>query len=209
MIGTMLKRTPGVFRGSCGDGMSEGISKLEAAQRQLDCAIRLFFENEDSLAVHTLAHAALRVLLDLYRHRGRDDFHQQLDSLVEERLGWRGFNRVPNFLKHADQDPEELLRWHSPEDTFCTLGFAAILYRRMLGRFTPEMRAFDNWITVLHHDEFDLPADPDPDIEAAFRESIELLSNASWEERLKLGRTLIEAYRINPNIGGMGAPEGL
>jgi hypothetical protein len=31
-----------------------GISKLEAAQRQLDCAIRLRIAREDSLAAHTL-----------------------------------------------------------------------------------------------------------------------------------------------------------
>ena len=39
-----------------------GINKMEAAQRQLDCAIRLLEMEEDSRAIHTLAYAAFRVL---------------------------------------------------------------------------------------------------------------------------------------------------
>lgn len=41
------------------------ITKLEAAQRQLNAAIRLFFIDEDELAVHTIASAAYRLINDL------------------------------------------------------------------------------------------------------------------------------------------------
>ena len=41
------------------------ISKLEAGSRQLDSAIRMFFNNEDILAVHTVSRAAFRVLFDI------------------------------------------------------------------------------------------------------------------------------------------------
>lgn len=49
------------------------VTKLAAAQRQLTAAIRLFFANEDELAVHTIAHAAYRLLSDLKANRGRDE----------------------------------------------------------------------------------------------------------------------------------------
>ena len=41
------------------------IIKIAAAERQLGAAIRLFFANEDALAIHTVAAAATKVLQDL------------------------------------------------------------------------------------------------------------------------------------------------
>ncbi len=46
------------------------ISKMAAAQRQLDAAIRMFFDREDELAIHTVAAAAFQVLRDLTKKRG-------------------------------------------------------------------------------------------------------------------------------------------
>ena len=39
----------------------ELVTKLEAAERQLRVAIRLFFERKDMIAVHTLTAAALEI----------------------------------------------------------------------------------------------------------------------------------------------------
>jgi hypothetical protein len=50
------------------------ITKLAAARRQLDAAIRMTFANEDELAIHTVAAAAYRILRDILANRGRDDF---------------------------------------------------------------------------------------------------------------------------------------
>jgi hypothetical protein len=47
------------------------ITKLEAAGRQLDSAIRMFFANEDILAVHTVARAAFRILYDITKEAKR------------------------------------------------------------------------------------------------------------------------------------------
>jgi len=45
------------------------VTKLAAAQRQLDAAIRMYFINEEKLAIHTIAAASYRILTDLYRKR--------------------------------------------------------------------------------------------------------------------------------------------
>lgn len=47
------------------------ISKIAAAQRQLDAAIRMFFQREDELAIHTVAAAAFQILRDITKRRGR------------------------------------------------------------------------------------------------------------------------------------------
>ena len=49
------------------------INKLSAAKRQVQAAIRLFFMEEDELAVHTVAFASYGLLKDLKKHRGRSE----------------------------------------------------------------------------------------------------------------------------------------
>lgn len=49
------------------------ITKLAAAKRQLQAAIRLFFLEEDELAIHTVASAAYGLLKDLKRDRGQSE----------------------------------------------------------------------------------------------------------------------------------------
>ena len=49
------------------------VTKLAAAKRQLQAAIRLFFLEEDELAVHTVASAAYGLLKDLKRDRGQNE----------------------------------------------------------------------------------------------------------------------------------------
>jgi hypothetical protein len=82
--------------------MTKGeIDKFEAAQRQLDCAIRLWFVDEESLAIHTLAYAACCILRDLLGSQKREVLSKFEVS--------QKFGEVPNFLKHADRDPEYVL----------------------------------------------------------------------------------------------------
>ena len=49
------------------------VNKLFAAQRQLREAIWMFFAQRDELAIHTVASAAYRILIDLKEKRGRDE----------------------------------------------------------------------------------------------------------------------------------------
>jgi hypothetical protein len=48
------------------------ITKIAAASRQLDAAIRMFFAKEDELAIHTVASAAFRILRDVTKKRGKN-----------------------------------------------------------------------------------------------------------------------------------------
>jgi len=186
-------------------GADTAITKIEGARRQLDCAIRLYFEDDDSLAIHALAHAAFKVLFDLYPKRRSDRFDYHLSDLING-LGWRQFNHVPNFLKHSDNDAEEVLFSHSADAVVTTLGFATILHHRITGRMTSEMRAFDTLMHIMHPEEFQLPPDPDPDFEAVFRQSVTFLKRGSRDALLLMGKTLITFYRDHPSVGGFGAP---
>lgn len=55
------------------------LTKLAAAERQLNAAIRMFLMNEDELAVHTVAAAAFRILRDYKeKERGRSELADTL-----------------------------------------------------------------------------------------------------------------------------------
>jgi hypothetical protein len=64
------------------------ISKIAAAQRQLDAAIRMFFIREDELAIHTVAAAVFQILRDLIKHPGghftSEVFRQGILSIAKQ-----------------------------------------------------------------------------------------------------------------------------
>ncbi len=91
-------------------------SKLEAVETQLEAALFLILRGFDPSPVHTLISAARGVLYGLSKH-DPNLVLTKWDSSILSRLAGpiekdiRCFqNRVANFLKHADRDPDEVLR---------------------------------------------------------------------------------------------------
>jgi hypothetical protein len=88
--------------------MKETIKKIDAAQRQLDTAIELWFREQDPISVHTLACSAYQIIHDITQHRNG---HELLfDTVVvkdEYRREFKSFIKSSyNFFKHADKDPD-------------------------------------------------------------------------------------------------------
>ena len=87
---------------------SDPITKIQAAQRQIDAGIWMLFRNDDPVAIHTVAMAGLRILRDLARQK---DLEHTIDFMVrpgKETEFWRGVNSFSNFFKHADKDPDDI-----------------------------------------------------------------------------------------------------
>lgn len=87
--------------------MKMTLEKLEAAWRQIDTAIMLWFNDGDPVSIHTLACSAYQIVHDVNRKVGG---HELLyDSLIikdEYRKEWIQTLKNPyNFLKHAKSDP--------------------------------------------------------------------------------------------------------
>src|SRR5262245_3263583 len=97
------------------------IDKLQAARRQLDSAIRLFLAGEDSLTVHNAAYDGYSVLRDLF---GEGSNIKKALVRFENRMKLR---HVPEWLKHAENDPDDILKEHSRESVhlLITLGIRA------------------------------------------------------------------------------------
>jgi hypothetical protein len=79
------------------------VTKLAAAGRQLRAAIRMYFAGEDELAVHTVASASYRLLVDLKSERGMDEAaNVYLTSIF---YVVRDFHRG-SLPKHMTSDPD-------------------------------------------------------------------------------------------------------
>src|SRR5579862_3315887 len=88
------------------------ITKLEAARRQIDFAIKHHFADDDAFAIHAVISSAFLMLRELAEVRGGVQAHQAFKDIVRpgcEKEFWGLMNRASNFLKHADRDSDAKL----------------------------------------------------------------------------------------------------
>ena len=177
------------------------LTKIVAAERQINAAIRMFLASDDELAVHTLGSAAYRILRDLKAKQGKTELadllsgiafnvarkivngeleglpealsdeselgemilelvegiksgklqgcNQVVISVSDEKGHWRDYNKVANFLKHADHDAEAVLPAAAVRNTRL-LEDACRCYAGLVGTVTSEMIAFLIWSNPQH-----------------------------------------------------------
>lgn len=99
-----------------GKAVRLSLTKLEAARRQLETAVELWFRGGDPIAIHTLASAGSDVLRDVAKANGyevaigterlltvvKPEYHDEVDRLLRN---------SQNYLKHADRDPDGVLEF--------------------------------------------------------------------------------------------------
>jgi hypothetical protein len=127
------------------------ISKLDAARRQLEIAVRLYFSSADPVPIHTLAAAAHRVLSDI--SKARKGPRLITDTVVdwlpsETRTEARKIlNEAANFFKHADNDTDETLRF-DPAQTEALLLSACQGYMTATSENVPLFSAYAFWFVI-------------------------------------------------------------
>ena len=120
------------------------ITKLDAARRQLETAVILWFHEGDPVSIHTLAAAAYQILYDLNKKRGGDPMMKDAKIIRPECLKecHRIFAKWENFFKHADQDPSETLQF-PPQVTRTFILDAIAKYNEMAHEERPLFRLFN------------------------------------------------------------------
>ncbi|MDD5618103.1 MAG: hypothetical protein PHG69_03325, partial [Candidatus Omnitrophica bacterium] len=92
------------------------ISKLDAAKRQLDVAINLFFKNGDPVSIHTLTAAAYDILFGLGKTAKLIDLGVKDVELYVKKGHEKEYlaivNKAQNFFKHANRDPKETIEFN-------------------------------------------------------------------------------------------------
>jgi len=129
------------------------ITKLEAAKRQMDEAIRLFFERRDCVATHSLASAAAQVLSDLCDAKGIPSPIRGAGVIKEKhRKEWLSrLKAAENFFKHGDRDSEGTLEFR-PKQTEGMLFDATYMYASLTKRQTYAGAVFQSWFFLKHPD---------------------------------------------------------
>lgn len=92
----------------------ETISKTDAACRQLDTAITLWFQESDPVPIHTLACASHQIICDIIRHRRGCDplFDSPYIKTGFKTVAQKYFHKHYNFFKHATRDPNKSIDFY-------------------------------------------------------------------------------------------------
>ena len=163
------------------------ITKLDAARRQTDAAISLWFHEADPVSIHTLGAAALQILHDLGDRIGEPAGHYDPRYFREETFAeWKRIARQPqNFFKHADRpsDPDAVHHFR-PARNEMLLSDCVYTYRRVADERTSIMRVFWTYFMLHHPELFE-----DPPIES----SVAGLKGLSRQQFFKDALPLIQA----------------
>ena len=130
------------------------ITKIDAAKFQIDTAIRMLFNDDNPISIHTLSMAGFRILRDIAQNK-KSPLYVKIESMIKpEMMGefWGLIQKYANFLKHADKDPEGSIINFNEEINDSILFLASLYYRDIGFKLTPEMLTITVWYSALHPD---------------------------------------------------------
>lgn len=128
------------------------LTKIDAAQRQLQTAIRMwFYDDEDYVSAHTLAFAAYEIAHAVSKAKNPNRGDLLLDSSHVKPDKQKEFNRLfreaANFFKHADRDPDATIEF-SPGLTELFIYFAIKGLDMCHIELAPELNIFMWWLQI-------------------------------------------------------------
>lgn len=127
------------------------ITKIEAAKRQLETAIKLYFNDEDEISVHTLAAAAHEIIFCLNCStgiKGKSIIKNPINIREERKKEYLEImNKATNFFKHAGRDPKDSIEFNQGETEIWLLD-SCTMYQSLVGEMTFWMYAFRGWLAL-------------------------------------------------------------
>jgi len=133
------------------------IGKLEAARRQLETAITLYFAYGDPISIHTLVGAAYGLIHGINEKRGGTMMVKDAWKFLNPenaKTFKKGINSVENFLKHADWDPPDATLDLNPQWTEALLCEASQRYYVLTEEQPQLLQLFVLWYALRHPDMF-------------------------------------------------------
>lgn len=125
---------------------TERVSRLEAAERQLVTAIRLFYSNDDPVSVHTLACAARQIIERECERRGITRFADIAQETFTRKQVFDALNSFRNFFAHGN---EEFIDGFSDEANEAVLFVASHDIGVLLGGMPVEARVLSAWFFAV------------------------------------------------------------
>lgn len=159
------------------------LSKFDAAERQLNQAIHLFFNGGDVVSVHTFAEAAAQILFDLRKQFGSKSLFRNSERIRKEYMKeWNdSLARSRNFFKHADRDPHDVHEFKEEFNHFSILDATNLLLSAKKS-WTPETIVFFSWFSA----NYPSALEPDPQLSAIASRLTSIASPLSQPEQRDL-----------------------
>jgi hypothetical protein len=144
------------------------VTKRQAAEAQIETAIKLYFEHRDFISAYTLASAALGILGGIWKKEkqqhlerrakaGRtqrsnlsDEWGARLDPSIKVSDGFFWLTRHQNFFKHADKDHDKTIDFRDAEQAAMQIWIAINDYTLIYDEATAAMSTFFSWFAVQH-----------------------------------------------------------
>ncbi|MFH1597020.1 MAG: hypothetical protein ABIG94_11760 [Pseudomonadota bacterium] len=179
------------------------ISKQEAARRQLETAIYLYFHEGDPVSIHTLTAAAYNILRDVSVKRGNlpmlvKGYFLQCIKPGHEKEVRDKINEAENFFKHANRDTDGILTFN-PGGTEILLIDACIRYYEFTSERPPELFLFHLWFMLNFPEFFILPSEIKTHLEK-YVDYRKYGRNWFYSNILPQVKKLIELWRLQGKI---------
>ena len=158
------------------------VSKIDASRRQIDTAIRLYFNDGDDIAIHTLTCASHEILKKLGKNINIESIilDQMVGNIFEHKKEafLKIINEAKNFFKHGLQGNKEIGKTikFSPEFTDFWIWDACLMYRQLTGESTDYMKIFIVWFYTQNNEIIS-----DDKTKDLFKKNIEILPSSREE----------------------------
>lgn len=143
------------------------VSKIDAARRQLETAIRLYFHYGDVLSIHTLTCASFQILMDVGKiHNIAKSTFENLCTILAEHGRKDAISQLKkpaNFLKHADSDAKEFLELKE-KYTEILMYDACQKYEAITNEQAPLFVLYEKWFILNYHEEMNYDLDKKDEI---------------------------------------------
>lgn len=127
------------------------LTKFDVAERQLNQAILLFFDEQDPVSIHTLAEAAAQVLYDIRKLTGASSIARDTDRIRPEfhREWLAAVFSSRNFFKHADKDKDAVHTFKEEFNHYSLLD-GVNMYVSAKKSWTPESAVYFAWFSTMY-----------------------------------------------------------
>lgn len=182
------------------DNPVEKLTKLEAARREINAAIRMYFNDEDPVAIHALIAGGTQIISDLGKKK---EMQLGIESGIkhirpERQKEFREMMREPqNHIKHADREGDEnKILEYRPATIEFYLYLGASGYQEYTGVDTPETRVFKWWFVVCNPELLN-----DPDMRAQLDSMLKTYSDFTHEDRELMKKQIARLRQEQPYEG--------
>ena len=166
------------------------VSKRDAANRQLNEAIHLFFEQRDPVAIHTLIGSASLILSDLVEANNPEkswDKSAQQDNELDKKSYYKIMRKTQNFIKHANSDPDETLSFDVTEAPALAM-FSILNNGELGGMLSREQPFFQLWYLAVHYKNLEWDGSDIPNALSMFGD----LSKLTMKKQISHGKKVWE-----------------